>query len=144
MEALEQSLLCGLIATELDLEAGVKDLNAHDDEILDLARKGRFTRIPLRSREQGLDGPITHVAIVDLDQGRVAERREITVDDVISASTPIGWAVELLRRRRFYFVLDPDQIHKILTVSDVNRLPMRTYLHTVLDHLEGLMSEWIE
>lgn len=144
MEALEESLHCGLIATDLDLQAGVKDLNAHDEEILDFALKNRFTRIPLRSKEQGPHGAITHVAIIDLGQGRLAERREITVDDVISASTPIERAVKLLRRRRFYFVLDPDQILKILTVSDVNRLPMRTYLHTLLDHLEGLMTECIE
>jgi hypothetical protein len=37
-------------------------------------------------------------------------------------------------------VLTETHQQKLLTVSDLNRLPVRTYLHTLLDHLESVMA----
>ncbi len=143
MTALAESLQCTLIASDLDFERGVLPQTVEEDEILAYALANRFSRIPLFSGEES-ERLITYVALVDLEGERLVERRPITVEDVISGSTPIDKAIQLLTRRPFYFVLDPHCIRKILTVSDLNRLPVRTYLHTLLDHLEGLLAEWIE
>lgn len=145
MTALEQSLHCRLIASELDLERGVSRLEASDQEILAQALPSFFSRIPLYSSDpQPGERTITHIALIDLKGKCVQQRRPVTVEDVISGSTPIARAIELLSLRPFFFVLDPDCIRRILTRSDLNRLPVRTYLHTLLDHAEGLFAQWCE
>ncbi len=144
MTALEQSLHCRLIASELDLDRGVLVRDASDQQILALAQASSFSRVPLGTLDDQSDWTITHVALVDLERRMVQERRPITVEDVISGSTPIGMAFELLSVRPFYFILDPCRIQRILTQSDLNRLPVRTYLHTLLDHVEELLAGWCE
>jgi hypothetical protein len=142
--ALEQSLQCHLIASELDFEHGVKHVDAEDFEILDYALPNQFSRIPLFSAGEGPNKRITHVAIVHLHNNKVTDRRAIMVDDLIAGSTPISEVIGLLSNRPFYFVLHTCLITKIVTTADLNRLPVRTYLHTVLDHVEWLLAEWIQ
>lgn len=143
MLALEQSLHCSLIASELDFKKGVFSLDAPDDAILDYALPRRFSRVGLYEQ---WDAPetITHVALVDLAEGSITSRPHLTVDDVIAGETPVAQAIDLLSKRPFYFLLEGYQVRRIVTVSDLNRLPVRTYLHVLLDHLEGLLADWID
>src|SRR5215510_8313283 len=138
MTALERSLTCGLIASDLDPQYGVKPLSAPDDDILALAMQHRYSRVPLRDDDSGRKVEVTHVAIVDLARPRVKERRAIAIDDLISAETLIHRAIDLLQQRRFCFPLVHEAIRKILTRSDLNALPVRVYLNTLLAHLERM------
>jgi len=59
----------------------------------------------------------------------------------MAAATPIRQLIPLLALRRFYFLLAGPDVRQIVTVSDLNRLPVRVYLFTILSHLEGLMAD---
>lgn len=142
MLALERDLQCWLIASDLVPDEGVFPLETPEHVILAHAAEKGYSRIALSVRGNGSDTLITHVALMDLSGRSPFELRPIVAEDVISGSTPIDLAIELLSRREFYFVLQPDRIRKILTRSDLNRLPVRTYLHTLLDHVEGLLAAW--
>ena len=144
MRALARSLHCGLIASELDFDHGVMQVDVDDDHILQYALPNGFSRIPLYSREEDREKIVTDVAIADLQRQSVSSRRSVAVEEIIAASTPISEAIHLLSRRQFYFVLEGARIRQILTVSDLNLLPVRTYLHVLLDHLESLLAECVE
>ena len=144
MRALERDLHCGLIASKVDFDDGVMQVDADEDQILQYALLNGFSRIPLFSREEDGEKIVTDVAIVDLKRRSLSSRRSLAVEEIIAASTPISEAIHLLSRREFYFVLEGARIRQILTVSDLNRLPVRTYLHVLLDHLESLLAESAE
>jgi hypothetical protein len=144
MRALEGALHCELLASALDFDRGVLPVGAHDDQILEYAIVNAFTRVPMFSREESGQKLVTDVAIVDLNRESVKSRRGVAVEEIIAGSAPISAAIYLLSRRPFYFVLQAARIRQILTVSDLNRLPVRTYLHVLLDHLESLLAERVE
>lgn len=140
MLALERDLQCRLIASDLVLGEGLFSSCTSEQEILTHACERGYSRIALHEEDGGSDPRITRLVLVDLKKQRFSESRDIAVEDVIAGSTPIGRAIYLLSQRPFYFILDPARIGGILTRSDLNRLPARTYLHTLLDHLEQLMA----
>jgi hypothetical protein len=140
---LERSLTCELIASDLHDGGSVKPFSTSDADIIDFAMQFRFTRVPLLGEMPPRDKEISHVAIVDLREGRLIKRRPITADDLIAGETPIGKAIQLLSERAFCFVLVHESIRKILTRSDLNKLPVRAYLGTLLAHLEGVMASLI-
>jgi hypothetical protein len=144
MTALERSLTCGLIASDLDLKSGVKPYSTLDHDILALAMQHCYSRVPLRNDDPGRMVEITDVAIVDLAEHRVPKRRAIIIDDLIAAETPLDRAIDLLQQRGFCFVLVDEAIRKILTRSDLNKLPVRVYLGTLLSHLEGMLADTID
>ena len=144
MTALERSLTCGLLASEIDMVNGVLHTGVDDSAILDFALENKFSHIPLADSIDNDSYAISHYAEVDLESNNVLERRAIEIQEVIAGSTPIGLAPSLFSNRLFLFVMEAEKIRYILTPSDLNGLPMRTYLHTVLDHLEGLMADCID
>ncbi len=143
LEALERGFTCELIASALDLEHGVFTLAPEEDGLVRYAVEHDFSRLPLRSPAPDGSGEITHVALIDLTGRKISERRLLTAEDLTSGSTPISRAIDLLAARRFYFVLTPHEIQKIITVSDLNRLPVRTYLYTLLSHLESELADLV-
>lgn len=144
MTAPERALTCELIASDVDLQEGIRPLSAPDDDILGLAMHHRYSRVPLRDDNPERKVEMTHVAIVDLAGRRVQERREITIDDLVAAETPLHQVIDLLRSRGFCFVLVHDAIRKILTRSDLNKLPVRVYLSTLFAHVEGMLADTID
>ena len=144
MTALAQSLHCRLIASDLDFEHGCFAEDAPDAEVLAYALQHQYSRVALLTAADKNPPKVTHVALIDLKAEELKERREIKASDLIAASTPVSQAIGLLAQRPFYFVLDDSEVRQIITVSDLNRLPVRTYLHVLLDHLEGLLADWIE
>lgn len=144
MRNLESSLTCSLIASELNFNEGLKPYSASDEEILQVATKNRFSRILLTEENSNQREKITHVAIIDKDSPTQVKRRLIRLDEIIAGNTPISKAIDILKDREFSFVLEHQSISKILTRSDLNKLPIRVYLVTLISHLEGLMVETIE
>lgn len=141
---MEQSLTCALISSPIDQKHGVFAVDADDTVILEYALPNRFEHIPLASTGESRTPTISHLAEVDLDKQTVRMRRPIALIDVVAGDTPISRAAELLALRPFYLVLEQTCITRVLTVSDLNLLPVRTHLHMVLDHLESLMAASIE
>lgn len=142
MIQLERSLTCELIASEIDLANGVKLSSAGDEEILEFATQYQYSRVPLRDECCAEATSITHVAVIDL-QNKSIERRQVAITDLIAGETPLSKAVGILQKRGFCFVIIEDTIRKILTRSDLNKLPVRVYLTTLLAHLEGLLADTI-
>ena len=139
MTTLERSLTCELIAS--DLTGSILPLETSEAEILALALEHQFSRVPLQTAGQAI---VSHVALVDLQQQQIQDRRAVLPQDLISGDTPLGRVPQILQEREFCFVLVQDRIQKILTRSDLNKLPMRVYLTTLLVHLEGTLTEAIE
>lgn len=142
MGALESTLTAQLVGSNLDLDSGVFPQDTTDGELVAWADgpERHFSRIPLS--ESGF-APVTHVAEIDLPEQCVTLRRAIALDDLLAAGTPIRQLIPLLARRRFYFLLNGPDVGQIVTVSDLNRLPVRVYLFAILSHLEGLMADFI-
>lgn len=138
--ALERSLSCSMIATAINFTDGVRPLDVDDADLGKYAEDYQFSQVPLSPQAGSPDARVTHVALIDFIEWRVLERRPVAPEDLLAGSTPIDRTIHLLTTRPFYFVLENDRISKILTRSDLNRLPVRTYLHTLLDHLESLLS----
>jgi len=142
MIELEQALTCDLISSPIDLELGVKRWSAPDEEVFTYALRNRYSRVALRASQEGQGEDIIGVAVVNLRDRRI-ERQEIHVGAVIDAATPLSAALELVVARRYLFVRKGQQIEKILTVSDLNKLPVRVYIATLLLHFESLLADLI-
>lgn len=143
MAQLERSLTCELIASQIDLVNGVKLSSVGDEEILEFATQYQYSRVPLRDECCVEATSITHVAVIDL-YNKSVERRQVAVTDLIAGETSLSKAVSILQKRGFCFVIIEDTIRKILTRSDLNKLPIRVYLTTLLAHLEGLLADNID
>ena len=143
MAQLERSLTCELIASEIDLKGVLKLSSVGDEEILEFAARYQYSRVPFRDEKCPEATSITDVAIIDLSNKHVLKRPQISIEELIAGETPISKAVEILKQRGFCFVIIQDKICKILTRSDLNKLPVRVYLTTLLAHLEGLLADAI-
>lgn len=141
---MEQTLTCTLISSLIDTQLGIFAANADDAAILEYALPNRFEFIPLKPASGNHTATVSDVAEVDLVKKTVMRRRPVALEDVVAGDTPISRTIELLALRPFYLILEQTCITRILTVSDLNLLPVRTYLHTVLDHLESLMAASME
>jgi hypothetical protein len=156
MDALEKGLTCRLIATELEegpdetgdkpRHDGVRPESTTDDELVTIACERGYSHLFLCKEMPDLDPPwwLTKVACIDRKERCCTERREIRSDDVLSADTPVADCIHLLGRRPFYLVLERDRLRYVVTPADLNRLPVRTYLLTLLAHLEGMLAEVID
>jgi hypothetical protein len=140
MVELEEALTCDLIASRIDFLEGVKRWDASDEDILAYAVPNRFSRVALSGSSDGQE--ITGVAVVSL-KDRTVQRDEIDVGRVVAATTPIGYAIHLVVTRRFLFVKKDRLINKILTVSDLNKLPTRVYLAALVLHFESMLADLI-
>ncbi len=144
LRKLEQSLTVSLIATPLDLEEGARLFLASSDEQLEYALRHKYSRLVLCEAADSNQPRATHIAQVDLQQKLIHAPHRITVDDLISADTPMGKTIEILAQRRYSLVLIHGNITQIVTRSDLNKLPVRVFLNTLLAHLESLLADTID
>jgi hypothetical protein len=158
MSALENSLTCALIASDLfTVQNGEFDVMgimpeiSSPEEIHGYAKLKRFSCVPLYVKKKNLYPPywFDEVFIFDRLNEDKCTRRNIKPEDIISSSTPISKLIGLFndndgKKRDFYLVLENERICKIVTIADLNKLPVRVCLSAMIAHLEGLMSEIIE
>jgi hypothetical protein len=78
--------------------------------------------------------------IVDVAKG---ELRDVQPNDLVSASMPISSLIACLVKKSFALVLTGDQVTTIVTRADLNLLPVRVMLFTVMAHAEMLLAEGI-
>lgn len=87
---------------------------------------------------------VGYVKRADLQPGPYLEDvRQITVNDVVSDSTPLMVVLELLGLRQWLFVLEGNEIVGIVTVADVRKPPVQMYLFGLLIILELKLTRLI-
>lgn len=138
LKMIEQTMTSDLLASTIDLENGVFPVSALDEQILKYAIKHKYSHIPLRED----NGDISQVAIVHLSKKRIENRCVVGLGDVIGELTNIGMTPELFIERHYYLIKTGTCLDRIITVSDLNKMPMRTYLHILIDHFETIFYEW--
>jgi hypothetical protein len=69
--------------------------------------------------------------------------RDVLASDLVSDSTPLSAAIGLLAERRFALVLTGDRVTAVVTRADLNLLPVRVMLFTVMTHAEMLLADAI-
>jgi hypothetical protein len=101
------------------------------------ARESNFTLIPI-AKEIDNAPWIEQLMIYDKEKNSFKNPRNLEISDFISESTSIVKALQILSEKQthFLFVLTGDRIKTIVTLSDFNSLPVRTYLFTLMAHAE--------
>jgi hypothetical protein len=135
MQRIQASFTVSLIAQPLLVPP-----YATEDDITRFARENRFSQVLFREDVETLK-------LLEFDARRnyapSAKPRHVSERDFLSEGTPLPDAITLLMARPYYLVVVRNQIERIITPSDLNRLPVRTYLFTLLAHTEALLAEWI-
>lgn len=147
MTALEKSLTVGLIATDLQEGFGLYPETLPENELVTFGLENRFSCIPLFKPAQNMNPAywITQIAVLDLANKNSIQKRKIRPDDLLSIETPILDSIKFLNEREnsFFLVLEKNRITKILTISDLEKLPARVLISTLIAHLEGLLADII-
>ena len=135
MKEIEKNFTVALIAQPVRI---LDDETQSDD----LARELRFSQLFLKS---SIDSESVWVLTFDPQENfKRTERRELKPIDILSEATPLSQVITLLADRPFYLVMRHNRIDSLVTQSDLNHLPVRTYLFTLIAHTEGLLAEWIQ
>ncbi len=137
MQEIEKNFTVALIA---------QPVRILDDEFQsdDLARELRFSQLFLKSSTDSDSESVWVLTYDPQENFKRTERRELKPIDILSEATPLSQAIALLADRPFYLVMRHNRIDSLVTQSDLNHLPVRTYLFTLIAHTEGLLAEWIQ
>lgn len=140
MHRIEGSFTVALIAQPLEIlpcEIAIEQINQ-------IARDNRHSRVVYRRRAQ--DGN-ERLNLQEFDSRAnyqpIGNPRVLAPEDILAEGTPLPEAIDLLVQRPFYLILYRNHIEQLVTQSDLNHLPVRTYLFTLLAHAEALLAEWI-
>jgi CBS domain-containing protein len=140
LELTKQAMPVRLIATFQDLTT--TRLEADVGEALALANEKRFDYLPVRHSE---DGPIIGIFSRNAVQKchlRVDDMYEaMGPDDLISAEASLLYFVWSADRQPRRLVLKGTEICGIVTLSDIQKLPVRMALFNLFIHFELLVTE---
>jgi CBS domain-containing protein len=142
LERIERSMPVRLIATFDNLITATTDEPSID--ALDKVNKHRFDYLPVR---RSIDGPI--IGILSADRLRDNSRghhvdqvfEPLGPSDLISSDTSLlqfVWSADQQPRR---LVLEATEIRGIVTLSDIQKLPVRISLFSLFIHFELLLTE---
>jgi CBS domain-containing protein len=141
LEHLERATPVRLIGTFNDL------VTAYTDEpavaAAEKARPDGFDYLPVRDRASGLITGLFETRMVDPAQaGNVSEYAEpLGVGNLIAGETPLLRFLYQADTSPCRLILEATQITGIVTVSDLQKLPVRTALFSLFIHLEILLTE---
>lgn len=110
------------------------------------AEAGRFDFLPVRKSQHGPVIGLLRRADAFAQPDRMAVRdamEPLTGDNLISADAPLLDFVYSADTHPCRLVLDRSEIRGLVTLSDLQRLPVRTALFGLFIHLELLMTEVI-
>jgi CBS domain-containing protein len=140
LSSLEQGLTVGLIAT-FDLAW----CNAEDrlSDVLSRQDLAEFDHVPVK-REGDVVGLLDMTSADDHDGLRVQEAMDpLQGNMLISAEAGILSFIESADRSRCRLVLRDSQVDGIVTLSDLQKLPVRPAIFLLITHLELLMLAWL-
>lgn len=141
LASLERSAPVRLMATMKDVVVAIAAEPAAD--ALRRADGQRFDFLPVRDQP---DGPIVGLfrrkEVQNADGRRVSDvMQPLTGDILIGADAPLLDFVYLADQRRCRLVIDRRGIEGLVTLSDIQRLPVRTVLFSLFIHLELLLTD---
>lgn len=109
------------------------------DEHMARAKEHHYDRAFLgRVRSDGTSFWIDEV--LDARDGR---REPITPRHLLACSTPLSSAIRFLTRSEFALILTGDRVTGVVTRADLNALPVRVMLFTLMTHAEMMLTEAI-
>jgi CBS domain-containing protein len=79
-----------------------------------------------------------------VDNAVSVHTKKITIDQVISDSTPLAQLLNIFREREFAYVNHGSKIVGIITKADINKPPVRVYLFGTLSLFEMHVNTWIK
>lgn len=142
LERIERSMPVRLIATFDNLITAIPDEPSID--ALDKAEKHRFDYLPVC---RSINGPVIGIVSTDRLKDRNGHLKvdqvfePIGPDDLISSDTSLlqfVWSADQQPRR---LVLEGTEIRGIVTLSDIQKLPVRISLFSLFIHFELLLTE---
>ncbi len=140
MQRIEGSFTVALIAQPLEIfPCGITS-----EQVNRVARDNRYSQVVYRSREHGCNERLNVQEFNSrANYQPVGDPRIVTHEDLLAEGTPLPETIDLLVQRPFYLVLSRNRIEQLITQSDLNHLPVRTYLFALLAHVEALLAEWV-
>lgn len=144
LERLDRAFTVELLASAPEEGEGILKPPVRDDDIVSAARRNAFARVLVGLVHADGAADVHEIAQVELRTGRITGRRPVSAADLLAAETPIGEGIECLAERPFYLVLRHRKVTGILTRADFNKLPVKTYLNTLLVRLEAVLDEAVE
>ncbi len=144
LEALENNVPVRLMATVGNLVAAQADERARD--ALARASEGGFDYLPVRN---GHDGPIVGLFsredALDSKNKQVKDiMKPLSVDNLIGANAPLLQFVYGADQSPCRLLLGSTEICGIVTLSDMQRIPVRTAIFGLFIHLELVLTEALE
>jgi len=109
--------------------------SSSDDEIIFKIKETGYDYIPLKN--------VSMTSIASLDKKGEISRDIITPSDLISYSTSIIIAFKLLISKRRLLVLEGNECHKIITISDLDKAPIRLWVYGNINLLEMALKDAI-
>jgi hypothetical protein len=118
------------------------------EEIISLDYKTNKTDILREINEKGFDCmPLNQEGIIKFKaikkEGSIIIS-EISTDELISSSTSILESFRLLLVKKQLFLLEGNIINKIITISDLDKSPLRLWVYGLITILEMSLKEMIE
>jgi len=133
---LDRSFSVELIAQRVDIWE--PDLSI-DDVIARATRKKFDTAFLGRRRSDGVSVWVERVVEVE-----ERKPRDLAQSDLVSCDLPLSSAIKLLAKKPFALVLKGDRVSAVVTRADLNLLPVRVMLFTIMTHAEMLLASGIQ
>jgi CBS domain-containing protein len=142
LEQAESSMPVRLIATFDGLETTTPESLV--SEALATANKGGFDYLPVRHVANGLIIGLFDRSSPQMEDQLVSEvYQPIGPTDLISAETSLLHFVWTANQRPRRLVLEGTEISGIVTLSDIQKLPVRIALFSLFIHFELLLTEYL-
>src|SRR5690625_1862697 len=108
----------------------VESLSRHDYDVMGVKVNNRI---------------IGYVKRTDLGTGEISKYiKSFPTEKLISESTPLIELIEIFTNKSFVFVLERNQVTKIVTMADMHKQPIRLLAFSLISLLEMSLTEMIE
>ena len=104
-----------------------KLISSTEEDVIEFSNRTNFDSVLITSKE--------HQFKV-FDKCKEPQISELKHSDVISDSTPLLLAFELIVNKKRVFIKSNNLIDKIATVSDLNKIPFRIWMYGIISILE--------
>lgn len=117
------------------------DVNDDADRVLALMGEENVDQVPVKDGDH-IVGVCTRAGV--MAGGRAREQMQPLSDGIlVSANAPIERFIQLAEQSKFRLVVHNAQIRGIVTRSDLQALPVRIFIFTLVTHLEMTMANVI-
>jgi len=139
-KALQQfidSLTVDLIAESLESISASKDISDAKSKM----QQHRFDVLGVK----GDDGKVVGYVVNDEPGKGIVEqfRKDFSIDEIVSNGAPIANHIANISKMKRLFVLANNGIDGIVTIADLQKMPVRLMIFGIISLLEMVLLEWI-